>query len=144
MILSNENINIWYKDYVKKYNNVKKFIKSRGGISLNIPILSRQAFEIDFRSITYDYPNINGKKLAEKLAQNQLYIRTLEQSKKAAEAEMRQVGTPVSLQIITEYMLGIRTVAWDNIKQTRKIMKAQGFTNEAAELFISQEFFDSQ
>ena len=144
MILSNENINIWYKDYVKKYNNIKKFIKSRGGISLNIPMLSKQAFEIDFRSIAYDYPNTNGKKLAEKLAQNQLYTKTSAQAKKAAEAEMRQVGTPVSLQIISEYMLGTRTVTWDNIKQTRKIMKAQGFTNEAAALFIAQEFFGSQ
>ena len=122
MILSNENINIWYKDYVKKYNNIKKFIKSRGGISLNIPMLSKQAFEIDFRSIAYDYPNTNGKKLAETLAQNQLYTKSSKQARKAAEAEMSKLGTPVALQIITEYRLGIRTNIWDAIKHKKKVM----------------------
>lgn len=143
MILSNENINIWYKDYVKKYNNIEKFIKSRGGTSSNIPMLSKQAFKTDFISMSYDYPNINGKKLAETLAQNQLYTKSSKQARKAAEAEMSKLGTPVSLQIITEYRLGIRTNIWDAIKHKKKVMRWQGHDEEYIVLKISQEFFGS-
>lgn len=145
MILSDDNLNIWYKDYLKKFENVTKYIKRQGGTPMSTKPMSRQEFGIDFISMTYDNPSMSGKNIAQTMAQQELYSKSYTQAKKLAEAEisMSNVTPKDKMKIINEYRMDIRQNIWNGIRQIRSNMKAQGFSNEAITLFISQEVFGS-
>lgn len=146
MILSEKNLDIWYKDYLKKFKNVSKFITRKGGTPQSTKPMSRGDFKTDFISMTSDHPNINGKKIAETMAQQELYSKSYAQSKKLAEAEFKMTGQKPKniMEVILQYRMDKRQNIWSNIKSTRILMKSQGFTNESITSFISQEFFGSQ
>lgn len=145
MILSDKNLDIWYKDYLKKFKNVSKFITRKGGTPRSTKPMSRREFGMDFISMTYDYPNTNGKKIAETMAQQELYSKSYAQSKKIAEAEFKMTGQKPKnvMEVILQYRMDTRQSVWSNIRSTRALMKKQGFTNESITLLISQEFFGS-
>lgn len=145
MIINDTNLDIWYNDYLKKFKNTKAYIERKGGTVRTSKPMSRGDFAIDFRSMVYDNPKMYGKQIAEEMATQDLYMVSKQQAKNYAAAEYRATGnkSALSINVITEYRLGIRTDLFDSVKIVRADMKRQGFSNDAIVLFIGQEFFGS-
>lgn len=144
MLLTEQNIDIWYRVYKKQYETTKKYITSRKGSYRDIGMMSRDDFETDFRAMVSDNPKLGGTAIAKKMAKQDLYTTSYAQGKRLAEAHTDVFGGEVDIQIIQKYRLGLTSDIFNIIQAVRKDMKSQGFSNNAIAIMISQQFFGSE
>lgn len=144
MLLTKQNIDIWYSVYEKQYETTKKYITSRKGSYRDIGMMSRDDFETDFRAMVGDNPALGGTAIAKKMAKQDLYTTSFAQGKRLAEAHADVFGGNVNIHMIQSYRLGLNSDIFNIIQTVRKDMKSQGFSNEAIAILISQQFFGSE
>lgn len=143
MLFNKENFDIWYRQYQEQYKRTTKYITSRGGTVRDTTPLTRTEFEIDFKSMVADNPKKSGVQIAKMMAKQELYETSFSQARRYAEAHVSEFGGVVDINLIQKYRLGTQTDIFETIKEFRNQMKLSGFTNQAAALMISQEFFGS-
>lgn len=141
MILSNDNIKIWYAEYLKQYERTKKYVKSHGGKVRDITPSSLRDFKIDF--ITASYESKRGAfEIAKKMAKEELYLNSWKRSLALAKAHVRKYGGVLNLNLIQSYRM--QAVRGNNIVNDIRLRREQLKSSEEdvnIELTISQEFF---
>lgn len=144
MLLTDQNIDIWYRVYKKQYETTKKYITSRKGSYRDIGMMSRSDFETDFRAMVGDNPTLGGTAIAKKMAKQDLYTTSYAQGKRLAEAHKDVFGGDLNIHLIQNYRLGLTSDIFTTIQTARKDMKSQGLSNAVIAMTISQQFFGSE
>ena len=149
MIVSDRNLDIWYKDYLKKYKSTKKFILSKGVTPRNMPPETRYDFARDFESTHEDHPELSGKQIAELMAKQDLYPKSPLAAKTAAKAEADRKNIKMTPKLVLEFLLDENTDLWTDIANFKKneiaLAKQQNkiLSSEDVALLVAQEFFGS-
>ena len=141
-LLTDSNIDFWFKQYRAKYARSKKYAERQGGEVRDVPPLSRKEFEIDFRSEIEDNPNLSGSKIAQKMAKDDVYTHSFKQARAAAKAIAEKEGR----EITSKDIINIRTNAtgfWNDLGSYNNELKKSGLNSKQRRLKISQEFFGS-
>ena len=144
MIISEKNLDIWYREYLNQRERTAKYIKSRGGQIRSTKPLSRSDFEVDFKSEVEDNPKKTAKNIAKKMAKDDLFILTHRQSEKLSEAHVKEFGGKSNISFIMKYRLGLITDSWDVIESRRQELFSEGYNTYRANITIGQEFFGSE
>jgi hypothetical protein len=146
MLITDKNIDIWYREYLKQYEKTKKYVTSRGGKVRDIKPSSRQDFKVDFLSSISDENKLSGTKIAQNLAKQELYETSWKQAEKYAKAHVEKFGGEVNLNLIQRYrMNAVRGQnIWNVIKERRRELKFDGLSTYSANMIIGQEFFGSE
>lgn len=143
MLLTKENIDIYYRTYLKQFKTTKKYIESRKGtVRMSTP-MTRSEFETDFVSTVYDEPNKSGNQIAKKMAKQDLFKVSYAQGVRIAEAHERLFGEKATIDLIQKYRLQIKDSIWNEVELARANLKTQGFKNDAIKIIIGQQFFGS-
>lgn len=143
MLITKENLDIWYREYQKQFKTTHKYITSRGGKVRTSTPLSRRDFEMDFLSESYDYPKLSGKQLAQRMAKQDLYVASSKEALRAAEAHIREFGGSQSFNLIMRYRIGAEEDIWEAIKIFRQSKQDEGFSSTQINILISQQYFGS-
>lgn len=146
MLITDVNIDIWYREYLKQYEKTKKYVTSRGGKVRDIKPSSKHDFKIDFLSSVSENKKLSGTKIAQKLAKEELYETSWSQAEKFAKAHAETFGEEINLNLIQRYrMNAVRGQnIWNVIKERRSELGAEGLSSYQSNLIISQEFFGSE
>lgn len=148
IILSKTNIDIWYKEYLKKRENIIKTVtrrksgKAPGVLRDDIEVSNRHDFETDFRSMIEDNPGKSGAQIARMLAGRELYKRSWKQAENFAKAHIEHFGGNMSLNLIYRYLTEQlpENNIWDAIKKRRMELNETMSTYESNRT-IAREFF---
>lgn len=140
MLLTDENIDIWYREYQRKYRNITKYVKRKHGeLPENHEMASRREFDSDFRRMVEDHPNLSGSQIAKKMAQQELYI--------VQYSELRHVQR-FSHEEKMKIMVGADKQSLGDLHQeiTRDYhrMIGDGISPYAAKLIISNTYYGSE
>lgn len=144
MLITETNIDIWYREYLKQYNKSTKYIKSRKGALRGLTPSSRNEFKVDFISETYDNPKLSGKQIAQRMAKSEVYPQTWKQATVHAEAHARETGEQVTLDLINRYRTQSESTITDMVRARRAELKLQGYSSSDINLMIGQEFYGSE
>lgn len=144
MLITKENIDIWYNEYKEQYKRSEKYIKGRKGTSRGLVMSNRKDFESDFISVHFDNPKLSGKQLAKKMAKEEVFATSYKQAFKAAEAHVDKLGGKLTPNLITEYRLRTTGDIYPLITDRRAELFTLGKSAEEVALIISQEFFGSK
>lgn len=145
MLITKENIDIWYKEYKEQYARSTKYVKSRRGITRGLPPLSRKEFEMDFKSAIRDKDNSkkSGAQIARGMAKQEVFTMSFKQAKAASEAHIQRFGGKLTPELITKYRLEQVKDIFPLISTRGKELKKLGNDNATIALIIGQEFFGS-
>ena len=143
MILSDDNIKIWYTEYLKQYERTKKYVKSHGGKVRDIAPSSLRDFKIDFITASYESKR-GGFEIAKKMAKEELYQDSWKRSTALSKAHVKLYGGTLNLNLIQSYrMNAVRGKnVLDEIRSRREQLKRNN-EDININLIISQEFFGS-
>lgn len=146
MLITDVNIDIWYRQYLKQYEKTKKYVTSRGGKVRDIKPSSRSDFKIDFISSVNEHQKLSATRIAQNLAKQELYETSWEQATKFAKAHVKKFGGTVNFNLIQRYRMGaVRGQnIWNSIAERRKELRTDGLSSYSANLIIGQEFFGSE
>lgn len=146
MLITKQNIDIWYRAYEKQREITKKYILSRKGKIPEIEKLSRAEFEDDFISIAQDNPTLGPTAIAKKMAKMGLYDMSYKQATKFAEAHAKHFGGTVNVNLVQKYRMNadLEQNLWDAIATRRSELHAAGNNTYKANLYIGNEFFGSE
>lgn len=144
MLITEQNLTIWYNEYKKQYKKSEKFVKSRSGRTRELPMLSKTEFDMDFRAEVYDNPKASGKEIAQKMAKQDVYGQTAKQARKQAEAYVEMFGGHVTGDLINRFRAQSMTEFFDIIEARREELKNSGLASSTVKIMIGQEFFGSE
>ena len=146
MLITDGNIDIWYREYLKQYEKTKKYVTSRGGTVRDIKPSSRNDFKIDFISSVSENKKESGTRIAQKLAKQELYETSWTQAERFAKAHVEKFGGEVNANLIQRYRMNAvhDQNIWNVITERRKELRINGLSTYAANLIIGQEFFGSE
>ena len=137
MLIVEENLHIWYREYKKQFEKSKKWISSRGGqIRFNTPS-NYTDFKTDFLSQVSDNPTKSGKQIAQKMAKAEAFSVTTKQAEKAAEAFAKKRGIQVTQPLVNQFRLNL-------FEQTEEYRKTLSGSTYAQNKMIAQHFFGSE
>lgn len=143
MLINKTNIDIWYRQYLEQRAKTEKYVKSRGGTTRGIDVLTKTEFEMDFESAATDDPSISGTALAKKMAKQEVFQRSWKQTESIAEAHKGHFGDELSFADKMAYRIGAKQELWDAISLERTNLKSQGYSSSAIKIMIGQQFFGS-
>jgi hypothetical protein len=155
MLITEQNLDIWYKAYRKQFDATSKRLKSRGlkirqvtgrdGKQQDVQPLTRAQFAGDFRSELADITSAgkykSGERIAQSMAKTEVYAQSYEQAKKAAQQAVDTQGKTMSTKLIEYYRSGSW---WDVIQQKRAELSELGYNTYEQNLQISEEFYGSE
>lgn len=146
MLITDKNIDIWYKEYRDQYARSTKYIKSRKGITRGLPELSRKEFEMDFKSAARDKDNLkkSGTQIAKSMAKQEVFGLSFKQARAASEAHIEKFGGTLTTEFINEYRLQKVKDIFPLISARGKELKKLGKASDEIALIIGQEFFGSK
>ena len=131
-----------YKDYMTQYN------KSAGkaGTAAESP-QTIDEFEMNFNSIKDEikennYHRLSGKQIAQKIAREDVYEKSMKQAKVIKEALEKQGFESPSLSAIRAGK--IPEEFWSLVREERKSALERGMTNKEANIYISTYIFGSK
>lgn len=142
-LLTDSNIDFWFKQYRSQYDRSKKYAERQGGEVRDIPPLSRKEFEIDFRSEVEDNPELSGTKIAQKMAKDDVYTHSFKQARAAAKAKAEKEGRAISGEDIWNIRLN-STGFWDDVRSFANKLKIKGLSGKEQRLKVGQQFFGSK
>lgn len=143
MLITTENIDIWYKYYTEQYFKSTKNVKRLGGQTRGLDMLSRAEFEMDFLAEAADKPSMSGTVLAKKMAKQDVYGQTEKQATKQAEVYAEREGIEVNRSLINRFKAQAMPEFFNEIDLRREELKKEGYTSKMIAILIGQEFFGS-
>ena len=145
MLITDGNIDIWYREYLKQYEKTKKYVTSRGGKVRDIKPSSKSDFKIDFISSVSENKKVSGTRIAQNLAKQELYETSWNQAERFAKAHVEKFGGEVNINLIQRYRMNAVSGQniWSVISERRTELRANGLSSYSANLIIGQEFFGS-
>lgn len=148
MLLTKSNLDYAYSEYKKQYDKTKAYITKQGGQILQIGMMSRSEFEIDFRSVVAEDPVKAQKKgwkaISQGFAKQDLYPVSWKQAERFARAHAKQFGEPYSINLALKYRMRRENRILDAIQIRRAELKSDKYEPGAIRTKVSQEFFDSE
>lgn len=143
MLVTKQNIDIWYREYQAQFKRSEKFVKSRKGKTRGLKMLSRNEFEMDFRSEVFDNPKKSGTQIAQSMAKQEVYGVSQKQAVKSAEIHVSEFGGDLTPDLINRYRTQSISDIFDIQNKRRDELKAEGRKSSEIALIISQEFYGS-
>lgn len=143
MLIIEQNLDIWYREYRKQFDKSTKYAKSRHGATRGLSPLSRTEFKYDFISTVNDNPKLSGKQIAQKMAKEEVFPQTYKQAIKHAEAHVQEFGGNVTIALINKYRIQSEDRIFDIMAARRQQLKAEGYRATDIAMIISQEFYGS-
>lgn len=143
MLLTEKNFDIWYKEYQTQYDRTKKYVKARGGQIRDINPMTRRDFKTNFIGAHADNPQLTAKKLAQKMAKEELYEISWKQAEAAATHLGEELGIPRANASMISKIRMSPTTFWDLVKETRVELKGLGYRGKALAFEIGHRFFGS-
>lgn len=146
MILSERNIDIWYKAYVAQYKGTTQYAKRLGGTLRESKMYTRDKFRYLFLTEIDNGTKLVGKKLAQTMAKDQLYLLSHRQAETRAKAVSKYRGTKFSLNAIMmqRLMADPSEDLWSAVREREAEYKEFGFSLLQVDMFIGQDFFSSK
>ena len=146
MLITDTNIDIWYREYLKQYEKTKKYVTSRGGKVRDIMPSSKHDFKIDFISTASDNKKLSGTRIAQNLAKQELYETSWRQAEVFAKAHAKEFGGTANLNLIQRYRMHAvqGQNIWNVVSERRKELRDSGVSTYAANMIVGQEFFGSE
>ena len=154
MLITEQNLDIWYKAYRKQFDATSKRLKSRGlkirqisnnGKLQDVKPLTRAQFAGDFKSeladITASGKYKSGERIAQSMAKTEVYAQSYEQAKKAAQNAVDTRGKTMSTSLIEYFRSGSW---WEVVQQKRAELAELGYNTYEQNLQISEEFYGSE
>lgn len=145
MLMTEENIDIFYREYKKQLNKTIKYAKSRGGIITprGENVMNRTEFKTYFIGFAADSGEKSGMKIARDIAKDQVYELSHKQAVRAAERAATLFGDTYNINEIMRYRIGARKEIFDyQHERIRDLMKS-GLTIKEAKKAVSQEIWGS-
>lgn len=143
MLITKENIDIWYSAYEKQRAKSEKYAKSRGGTTRRLPKLTKAEFKMDLISEAAENPKLSGKQIAERMAKQETFVQTMRQARVHAEAHARVFGGEFTPELVMKYRIGAKDDVFKYQDARRAELKALGESATDIKLAISQEFYGS-
>lgn len=144
MLITNENIDIWYNEYKQQFERSTKYVKSRKGITRGLAMSSKAEFRMDLMSEHYDNPRLSGTQIAKKIAKSEVFAVSYKQAMKSAEAHVGEFGGKITTDLISKYRTQAISDIFDLTEAKRIELKKQGKTSSEIAFLIGQEFFGSE
>lgn len=141
MLIVEENIQLWYREYKKQFEKSKKWITSRGGqIRFNTPS-NYTDFKTDFLTQVTHNPTKSGKQIAQKIAKEEAFSVTTKQAEKAAEFHARKEGVKLTQPLVNKFRLNL----FEQTEEYRRTdPEMRGKTTYGQNKLIAQHFFGSE
>lgn len=138
MLITEENIKIWYREYVKQFEKTTKYVKARKGQVRGTAPSSYHWFKTDFMSEVKDPSVKSGAQLARKMAKAEVYTVSSKQARLAAETLSKKTGKRLTPNMLASFKLNL-------FKQTEEYRASLDSTLSATEKnkLIAQNFFGS-
>jgi len=145
MLITEQNIDIWYREYKAQRARSEKYVQSRKGVTRELPVSSRAEFKLDFLTAVSDNPKLSGKQIAQKMAKEETYTLSNKQVTKIAEAMSTYHGIPVTPQLVAQIRVGATGADpfWATITARQYELKGNGMSWDEVKVIVSQEFFGS-
>ena len=148
MLITESNIDIWYRAYVAQRQRSEKYVKSRKGETRGLPVSTKAEFKLDFLSSIKDNPKLSGKQLAEKMAKEETYKLSQKQVTKIAEGISTYHGRPITPGLVAQVRVGATGADpfWSNVTARQLELREAGIPWEGdtgIQAIIGQEFFGS-
>lgn len=143
MLITNENIDIWYKEYKAQFERSTKYVKSRKGATRGLTMSSKSEFRMDLLSEHYDNPKLSGTQIAKKIAKSEVFAVSHKQATKSAEAHVNEFGGRVTMDLINKYRTQSISDIFDVAEARRSELRRQGLSSSEIAFAIGQEFFGS-
>lgn len=152
MLITEQNIDIWYREYKAQRQRSEKYVKSRKGVTRGLPVSTRAEFKLDFLTTVSDNPKLSGKQIAQKMAKDETFPLTNKQVMNIAKAISTYHGIPVTPQLVAQIRVGATGADpfWADVTARQYELHAQGYkwkssdpNEETVETLVSQEFFGS-
>lgn len=143
MLITEQNIDIWYNEYKAQFKRSTKYVKSRKGKTRGLEMLSRAEFGVDFRSTALDNPTKSGNQIAKSMAKQEVFAQTQKQAIKSAEAHVAEFGGELTPELVTRYRTQSISDIFDVQNKRREELRAEGKSSGEIAMTISQEFYGS-
>lgn len=143
MLMTKENLDIWYREYKKQFERSTKYSKSRGGTTRGLTPLTRAEFQMDFISETFDNPKLSGKQVAQRMAKQEVFPQSYAQATRHAEAHVREFGGKLTPDLISKYRIQSENKVFEAISNRRYELQTKGLSASEIKLTIGQEFYGS-
>jgi len=143
MLITEQNIDIWYNEYKAQFKRSTKYVTSRKGKTRGLEMLSRSEFGVDFRSTVLDMPNKSGNQIARSMAKQEVFAQTQKQATKSAEAHIKEFGGDLTPELITKYRTQSISDIFSVQNRRREELRAEGKSSKEIAMTISQEFYGS-
>lgn len=145
VLITKDSIDFYYADYLDQKKRSIKNIR-RYGVEPRFDVkkttLSREEFETAFISAVTDEPKTSGKRIAEKMAKQEVYYLSGKAAMVRAEAFEKLTGVRPNLM---DFLTGQEAEdLYDAIKARREELFGKGKSKEQVRLDIAQEFFGSK
>lgn len=137
MLITEENIQLWYREYSKQFAKTEKYVASRGGQTRAGKPSSYYWFKTDFLEAAKT-TTLSGKQLAQKMAKAEVYTVSSKQARLAAETLSKKTGKRLTPNMLASFKLNL-------FKQTEEYRASLDSTLSATEKnkLIAQNFFGS-
>ena len=146
MILSERNIDIWYKAYVAQYKGTTQYAKRLGGTLRESKMYTRDKFRYLFLTEIDNGTKLVGKKLAQTMAKDQLYLLSHRQAETRARGVAKYRGTKFSLHsvMMQRLMADPSEDFWGSVMERKAEYREMGYASSEIKMFLGQDFFSSK
>lgn len=145
MILSERNIDIWYKAYVAQYKGTTEYARRLGGTIRDSKMYTRDKFKYFFLREVSSGTKVGGKKIAQTMAKDQLYLLSHRQAETRARAVADYRGTKFSLHsvMMQRLMIDPSQDFWGAVRGRRAEYRELGYASSEIIMALGQDFFGS-
>lgn len=153
MLITEQNIDIWYREYLAQRKRSEKYVKSRKGVLRGLEVSTRAQFRKDLVTNASDNPKLSGKQLAQKMAKEEVFSLTSAEAMARAKAMSTYHGIPVTPQLVAQIRVGATGIVssfWATVTARQYELHDAGYKwrssnpdEETVETLIGQEFFGS-
>ena len=137
MLINEQNLKLWYREYKKQFEKTTKYVKSRGGQVRTGSASDYEWFKTDFMSEALG-SKLSGKQIAQKMAKAEVYTVSSKQARLAAETLSNKTGKKLTPNMLASFKLNL-------FKQTEEYRASLDDTKSSYEKNkdIAQFFFGS-
>lgn len=145
--LYESNIPLYYDEYLKKFKNAEAYVHRQGGQTRGLSPSSYEEFKLDYISVFEENQNrkVSGKRLAEEMAQAEVYQLSFKQSIAAAKGYKEKYGVSDDVgDIALKLRIGSDEQFFNDIRARREKLRREGKSKADIRDTIGHEFFGSE